>query len=381
VDINFFHGVILGEAHKTYCYTIHNEDCTHLAIWRRLATAINSTHTISHLVLSYDDLDDDYEFNAPLIVRNQCVESFYEELKNNKSIVHLEMSHFNFDVVLSSSMLGYFLQNNTSIEKLTLVSRTPVTLERSNVLSSGLVNAKLKEIEMRHCRFENNGAFEQIVSACTGVETLWVMCRQDYQCTALAALLRNQTAILQCLHVPFPHYEPHPHSGNSGIDKRLALGNISSSLVGNTKLRYLYFRINDGLATHEFDNILCDSSSLLSIHNSNHTLELNSSTQLTRFTEECLKLNKNANKSKVVQIKIIQYYFLGDFDMTPFASMPLSVLPEVMSLSVGEGMRNKQTSIFELLRHLPDLCNVSSRVDNPEHDTASVCNKRQKLLN
>jgi hypothetical protein len=54
----------------------------------------------------------------------------------------------------------------------------------------------------------------------------------------------------------------------------------------------------------------------------------------------------------------MQFYFMGSFDLAPFASMPLSVLAKVMS--VGKDMRNKKTAIFELLRGSPELCNVPS---------------------
>jgi hypothetical protein len=73
--------------------------------------------------------------------------------------------------------------------------------------------------------------------------------------------------------------------------------------------------------------------------------------------KECLELNKNSNKNQVIRHKIIQYYFIGSFDMAPFASMPLSVLSKIMGL--GGEMKNMHSAIFELMRGIPDLCNVS----------------------
>jgi hypothetical protein len=94
------------------------------------------------------------------------------------------------------------------------------------------------------------------------------------------------------------------------------------------------------------------------ICSSNHTLE-NVNPSCTSFTSECLKLNRNKNKNIVIQNKVMQFYFVGSFDLAPFASMPLSVLAKVMS--VGQAMRNKQTAIFELLRGIAELVNVSGR--------------------
>jgi hypothetical protein len=75
----------------------------------------------------------------------------------------------------------------------------------------------------------------------------------------------------------------------------------------------------------------------------------------------------------------MQFYFVGSFDLAPFASMPLSVLAKVMS--VGEEMRNKKIAIFELLQGLPELCNVSSRrVESGKNNTVDHSNlKRQKV--
>jgi hypothetical protein len=122
-----------------------------------------------------------------------------------------------------------------------------------------------------------------------------------------------------------------------------------------------------------------------------------------------LLLNKIENKKKVIQNKIIQFYFVGDFDLAPFASMPISVLARVMSLGERvefdpvshakmsysrtlreryqrikmKGIPNKQTAIFELLRGIPELCNVSARSvqlkENNNNSVELLGSKRQKV--
>jgi hypothetical protein len=124
----------------------------------------------------------------------------------------------------------------------------------------------------------------------------------------------------------------------------------------------------------DLEILLCNSTTLQNICNSNHTLETvnhscyaeanhfryaEANHSCTSFTSECLELNRNENKNKVIQNKVMQFYFVGSFDLAPFASMPLSVLAKVMS--GGKEMKNKQTAIFELLRAIPELCHVSSR--------------------
>jgi hypothetical protein len=52
----------------------------------------------------------------------------------------------------------------------------------------------------------------------------------------------------------------------------------------------------------------------------------------------------------------MRYYFVGDFDVTPFANMPLFFLPKIMSMIKGRS--NQQNAVFKLLRAIPGLCNV-----------------------
>jgi hypothetical protein len=193
------------------------------------------------------------------------------------------------------------------------------------------------------------------------VEELRVRCETNSQITALAALLQDPRAVLQCLEIN--------SSVINDFDVRLALREIAASLVGNTMLKDLSFGGGIG-PTDEFDNLLCDCTSLENICNSNHTLEAIEAPNdsISDRTKDYLEINNYQNKCKVVQDKIIQYYFLGEFDLSPFASMPLSMLSEVMSL--GEEMSNQQTAIFELLRGIPDLCHVSNRgVEEFKKDT------------
>jgi hypothetical protein len=145
---------------------------------------------------------------------------------------------------------------------------------------------------------------------------------------------------------------------------------ILASIVGNTKLRSLKLGISDQWLDdyfhNAFENVLCDYSSLENICNSNHTLETvfcggnplhpDYQLQLSAFTRDCLELNKIENKNKVIHNKVMRYYFVGDFDVTPFANVPLSFLPKIMSMIKGRS--NQLNAVFKLLRAIPGLCNV-----------------------
>ena len=56
------------------------------------------------------------------------------------------------------------------------------------------------------------------------------------------------------------------------------------------------------------------------------------------------------------------YYFVGDFDVSPFVKLQLSVVPSVLGMIKGDDVLYSQSAIFRLLKSIPDLCNVGSRV-------------------
>jgi hypothetical protein len=277
------------------------------------------------------------------------------------------------DQILSVFDLAHFMQNNTNIKVLTLGSADRIFSNHARIIAAALAGVQLSRLDLSQCEFfVGIELYEHIISQCLGVTELDVQCYTGSHHTALASLLRNPSAILEVLKI-YPR--------NSGLDdgEWYFLREIAQGLASNTKLRKLQldsFRLGG-----EFDHLLCDSSSLDNICNSNHFLEeIECHISSSRHMKECLVLNRNKNKNQVAQKKVMQYYFVGDFDLAPFSIMPVSVLAKVMSC--GEGMSNKQTAIFELLRGIPDLCNVSGRggVVLEKINTLDIsCNKREKI--
>ena len=90
---------------------------------------------------------------------------------------------------------------------------------------------------------------------------------------------------------------------------------------------------------------------------------------------DSLDLNMIPNKMKVIHEKIARYYFIGEFDVSPYVNMHISLLPEVLCLIKGDRIG----AILRLLKGIPELCNVSSRdVSVSERITARSDVKRQK---
>jgi hypothetical protein len=97
--------------------------------------------------------------------------------------------------------------------------------------------------------------------------------------------------------------------------------------------------------------LLCDPTSIKSICNSNHTQEDVDPSE-SKYLFDLLKLNSNVDKAKVASNKILKYYFVGDFGVTPFENMPVSVVREVICwIKLG----TKLSAIFRLLKFIPQL--------------------------
>jgi hypothetical protein len=331
--------------------------------WRRLGAAVGNNTSLHKLSAGIDR-----ELLPPAAAR--CLDAFWAELKHNKSIAHAD---FRFRGESIDHLIG-FIQNNEALTCLAL-SCNSLSLEQSTGLSTAIGRAQLTEVTI-YCKFEHDGSFEQFLEGCVGVDRLRVLCLYNSQCTAVAALLRGTTHLVRDLKLTFRRY----------VNRQQAVREITESLVENTTLKALEF---DAVRSHErdgfdFEKLLCDASSIQSISNSNHTLERISLLsrdftpdeahryELSPFTEQCLVFNQNDDKDKVIRDKISHFYFVGEFDVAPFSSMAVSVLPEVVSQIQGA---KKLSAIYRLLQLIPELCSGSERKCSHQSD-----NKRHKIV-
>jgi hypothetical protein len=132
------------------------------------------------------------------------------------------------------------------------------------------------------------------------------------------------------------------------------------------------------LGLFDRDKLLCDVTSIKSLTNSNHTIKDislvdNTSGRLTpsTLTHKYLLLNQNEGKAKVLRNKILWFYFVGAFDVSPFSGMAVSI-PEIICQIKGKA---KRSAVFKLLKCIPELCNVSDRISSEQPG-----NKRPKTL-
>lgn len=86
-----------------------------------------------------------------------------------------------------------------------------------------------------------------------------------------------------------------------------------------------------------------------------------------------LKLNKEEDNKKVARKKMFQYFFNGNFDVTPFSKMHNSLIARIMTQIKSE---NKLCALYKLLQ-----CMIESPGDIGVFDTSYDCPiKKQKRI-
>ncbi|KAL3783863.1 hypothetical protein ACHAWO_000558 [Cyclotella atomus] len=335
-------------------------------LWQRLGRAISCNASLGSLVLDVNDDHDIGHFSQRAV---QNARALFRGLSQNKSVHHLALI-FRETPLLMFDFLTHFVQHNRSLRDIHFDFRRPLLTEQSQMLSNAIGNAELTSLNLANC-FVDHESLNRIIPRCTGVERLIIQCNTHENYAAVAALIQDPHTALTSIRIYFQGSGLHPRSiircsPNDGFVL------IISSLNGNETLKCLEFR--GGFDDHHgnFINLLCDFSSIESIHNSNHTLE---QLEVFDFTPEmirsCIVMNQNANKTQVIRQKIAEYYFRGDFDIAPFVKMSISLLPSVLGLIRGSDI-NRHSAIYQMLKCIPDLCDVTTRNARQPNQASSV---------
>ena len=345
--------------------------------WNRLGRAIGRSSSLHEINLQGTM----HRINNRSTESDQCMEAIYRGIEMNSSI---ETFDINMDLFQDEETLPTLNLNNvqfkTSLKSFTLSKS--IKENWSHMISSFMENVTLEILNLDDVDVDetSESAFRRVVLACTNVKKLDVYCDSASHYSAVASLLENPRSVLS--EIEFI----------GGVDEE-GLSTIASGLANNTTLKTLDIEVYD--LSFECSNpiakALCDASSIEGIHRSNHTLQemnpalLETLHDLEEFdmVSDCLKNNKNANKQEVIRKKIARYYFIGDYDMSPFADMPVTLIPEVLSLIEGEDI-NRQYAIFQMLKCIPELCNVSSRLSgrtDGRKGSNSSCKNAQGLAN
>eukprot|EP00956_Cyclotella_meneghiniana_P036578 scaffold127602_cov60-Cyclotella_meneghiniana.AAC.1 len=284
------------------------------------------------------------------------IAAFFNGLKHNTSLEFLDMA-FSPRIGIPDFDLGHFVANNKRLQDLVVLSREPLLSDQGRMIASSIgTSSSLKKLDLSSALFEHADSFRQIVSACSNIEELYSECNRIYQCNAIADLLRNPETKLNRLLL-------------AGVPAGGGMPVIAVGLKVNKSLKKL--QLEPGTSLDIMKNILepalCDASSIESIQNSNHTLESIAiglyEMLLSEIEQDCLKLNKIEDKDQVIRQKTAKYYFIGDYDVSPFAAMPLSAMPKVIS-TIG-GVIDSWVNVDDhvrLLEIIPKLSNMNDWV-------------------
>jgi len=201
-------------------------------------------------------------------------------------------------------------------------------------------------------------------------------------CQALATLLEDPGCNLVDLDL------------NNNMIENCGAKAVADALADNKKLEILC--LDENYITTEgwdaFNHILCNNSSINETYSSNHTLRTITSfgrdkTQRVRMYDEdgvipnrlfeLLDFNERAHnedharhRARTARRKILDVHFRRDFDMGPFAegNMDMTLLPHLLSWGARPCRIRRyrettgQTAVYELLRQMPTLCDMSRGV-------------------
>jgi hypothetical protein len=338
------------------CGALYFRDQTFdLDAWSRFGKAVRNSSSLHTFDLVRSGVADAIDGDL-LVAAALCIDAFFAEVKRNKSIATatIELTGLLINDVTE------FIEKNEALKELVLESRERVSLQESTILSWVIQSAKLEAFNIQFCSFEDDESFERMLEGCSSVNRrLDVTCEDNSECTAVAVLLRDPSCELKELMMMLNREHSEDGDSSSSLDVQQATKDILESLSENTNLKELrlYAPLRASVC-FDSDNLLCDPKSIDSIINSNHTLEsINIGyAELSTFTKECLMINRNPDKNKVVRDKILRFYFVDEFDVSQFSNMTLSVLPEVMRFWT------EHSAIYRLLKYMPELCNVSDGV-------------------
>jgi hypothetical protein len=337
-------------------------DTSNIDLWRRNGVAIGESTTLQRLSVMYG-----YTRSHPINTNEaRCLEELYEGIKQNTSVHTFKLTIHPANRVQMFDF-AFFVEKNQNLQRVTFNSYSTLLPVQVTMISEAIVNTSLMLLDVCACPMENE-SYQQLISSCSRVQELHLDCLTEFRARVFADLLRTLNTKLKEIHISSlgTCYE----GWTFKRDQRMTT--IAASLRDNTTLTSMMF-LSQWVNFEPLADLLCDTSSIDSVINSNHTLKKigfsygYSHCPPPHYIVEYTTLNRNSNnKYEAIRKKIARRYFIWDFSVTPFVKMPLSLLPRALELIDPWCIRRKeiinhQTAIFRMLRSIPSLCDVSSR--------------------
>jgi len=312
-----------SDAYTRYTLSVGND-------YDRLGAAIGKNSYLTDLIVSA---------TAPTLdVSNR---GFFEGLKQNTSICNLSLGgriHNQRSPLVGGiihEILNAYQDNNNN---LTRIAIKHIVLQNGGeqILAANFRRCtNLRKIQLHRCRI-NDEQLLPMVDALRGHSSLELLDLDQNQigsigCEAISSLLTDPNSKLIKVVLR-----------SNNIDDE-GVNILVNSLVGNTKLKYLYLddnHIDPSLTFSVFSNLLCNKLSLNGIHSSNHTIKKlvlpsNFPQQMEEELETLLDFNIYKNKSCVATLKILGYHPIIDvkelFEWDKEGEQTLKSLPYLLS--------------------------------------------------
>jgi hypothetical protein len=323
---------ISWDCHPNGNVSVHHRTCsvTPREFWSRISQVISNSSTIREIGIKYTNSSNHRTIEPETL---QSLHMVYEGLEQNTLINTLGLFLIRITpdgdtAPLPTLNLQRFVQNNQNFTCLKLSSFGMLSVEQGKMIKAVLEGeSSLKELTLVdyhkyryvRCDFDSNETLGQIITSCWKLKSLVVQCENMSTYTAVADLLRNPAAKLVELRLVLRG------------DAVQGLSAILAGLCMNKKLSSLHLgdnNVTDDLDQQLIGTLVCDTSSIKSICNSNDSFKyVDREQELSSFVKECLQLNQNRNKTQVIRQKISTYFFVGNFD-----DIPVPLLPRVMNL-------------------------------------------------
>ena len=335
-----------GSTRFQYCALVGAAD-----LWRRLGVAIGNNTSLQTIEAA-----------------SGAVQSFtvmYEGILANTSIKRVNLC---FSRTVPMFDIARFAQHNSNLREIVLKSFDAMRSEESLAILNAVQNCSgLRTLIVSSFDFRTDAeTVGNIISACTKVKKLEIEGHGTFPYRPLVSLIENPRSALTNFHIKGNLFRARRQIDVNVIAANEENAAIAASLARNKKI---YKMISSSCLIGDmtpFEPLLCDTSSIESIINSNHVLwDLWFAENKVRNAKELLKLNKNKDTAQVIRQKIARYYFEGEFDVTPFIQMPVSLIPNVMAMVQRESQepgiyyKNVDTylrsAIFRMLKNIPDL--------------------------
>lgn len=351
--------------------------------WLELGRNIGMNTHMKELALSGVD-ESSIEDEGERIASPENMRIFLDGLASNRSLRSLFLEGFDFDLVEG---LGPLLTYNRNLVELGLHNCNLNAQDIGGISAAFRLRIKIIKITEAVRGDEIVRAIVELAGACPQLKKLTIgeWYRESTQCcTEVARLLEDRDTKLKCLYL----------SEQNNIDDD-GVEVLANAVAHNKTLTRLALNCNSGITSRGWGSLLrvvCDTSSINATKESNHTLEhlwddifdrgrtdFSDSMNLPADLLFCLKANEDGNDSEAARKKIFHFHFNGNFNIAPFNSMNLELLPTALGWigqdyhAYGDGTNFyaycskkefKQSRVlvfYRILRNFPDLCNFPSR--------------------